>query len=81
MRRLPKLREFIFGEATTYNDALEIEFVGGHDPTLYWLNRYGDVVGEERLLRHDGYDVMLMLAQRGIFKSTRKPPLRKRKTG
>lgn len=78
LKGLDSLREFIYEGATAYSDALKVEFVPDHEPTLFWLNRFGNVVGQELLHPYDSYGVMQKLAANGIYKWTKKPPLAKR---
>lgn len=49
--------------------------MGGHEPILYWLNKYGRVISEENIENFGGPELKEKLAANGIYTWTVKPPV------
>lgn len=74
LNQLPRLKEFIDGEARTY-PALDLDFVEGHDPVLIFLNKYDRPLREVRLSELDPQEIVLLLHENGIFIDTERPEI------
>jgi len=72
LNRLPRVREFLNQEASQFA-ALEIRYVGGKDPTIYFLDEHNNIAASQDVSNFDSHGIIALLAQHGIYKHSPKP--------